>query len=532
MPAITQLPYSATYFFSSLIADYLADNASIKPFYHFRPDNQGIQQAIDYRKSFKTDRKALVDVLKRQYRDLPVMGIVQENMDALLDENTFTICTAHQPNLGTGYLYFAYKILHAVKLANDLNKQYPDKHFVPVYYIGSEDNDLDELGTFRYNGKKFVWDANGQTGAVGRMNTESLKPLLDDLFKILGPPGPHLEKLKEILHKAYINHENIADATQYLVHALFGQYGLVVLNPDEASLKQNFIPVMEDDLLQHTALPLAHTTGEQLIDAGYKSQAYPRSINLFYLKDDIRERIERSGEEWEVIGTNIKWNKEDLLDELHQHPERFSPNVILRGLYQETILPNIVFIGGGAEVAYWMQLYALFKHFNVYYPVVMLRQSVLWAGGKEAALRKKLDLSIEDIFQPETKLLKQFIRKNSSDDLSTKDETAFFEEQLGQLKIKAGKIDPTLKASTEAVLTKIRHQLQVLEKKMLRAEKRKMAVQVEQISKLKSALFPNESLQERYDNFMPFYLQHGQEFFDTILEAIDATGGKFLVIEE
>src|SRR5690606_36563786 len=102
---------------------------------------------------------------------LPSEPKAEEHLAVLAEPTTFTVCTAHQPNLATGYLYFVYKILHAIKLAEALNAAHPEHRFVPVYYMGSEDADLDELGTFRYVGKKFVWDAGGQKGAVGRMDT-------------------------------------------------------------------------------------------------------------------------------------------------------------------------------------------------------------------------------------------------------------------------------------------------------------------------------------------------------------------------
>ena len=532
MAKITHIPYADTHYFSALVTGYLADEPSLQPFYHYRPDAHGIHQAIEQRKQFKTDRKALVNVLQRQYQSLPEETAVSRNIALLAGSDTFTICTAHQPNLGTGYLYFIYKILHAIKLAKELSDTYPDLHFVPVYYIGSEDNDLDELGTFRYGGKKFVWDADGQTGAVGRMNTASLKVLLDELFTILGPPGEHLEALKDMLATAYLKHDTIATATQYLVHRLFGRYGLVVLDPDEAALKRNYIPVMEDDLLHHTANGIVEQAADELQKMGYKSQAFPRPVNLFYLKDNIRERIERRDDQWQVLGTNIYWDKEGLLAELHQHPERFSPNVILRGMYQETILPNVAFIGGGAEVAYWLQLKNLFDHYQVFYPAIVLRQSVTWVDTKAAALRKKLRLSVEDMFIPEAELIKRFIRSNSSHDCSTGFEQAGFAEILATLKEKAAVISPTLKASTEAVSAKIRYQLQVLEKKMLRAEKRNMTVQLDQVSRLKNQLFPNNGLQERVENFMSYFLMYGYTFFDELLEAIVPAQAAFLVVEE
>lgn len=532
MAKITHIPYADTHHFSALVNDYLSGMPDLQSFYSYRPDAAGVAAAIAARKDFKTDRATLVTVLQRQYQHLPEEAAVTDNIARLANEQTFTVCTAHQPNLGTGYLYFVYKILHAVKLAQTLSAQYPELHFVPVYYIGSEDNDLDELGTFRYGGKKFVWDAAGQTGAVGRMETASLKPLLDELFTLLGPPGDNLDTLKELLRTAYLEHPTIAGATQYLVHRLFGRYGLIALDPDEAALKRSFIPVMEDDLLQHTANGIVEETVAALQKTGHRSQAFPRPVNLFYLKDNIRERIEHHGDHWQVLGTGIRWTKEALLNELQEHPEHFSPNVILRGMYQETILPNVAFIGGGAEVAYWLQLGSLFRHYNVFYPAILLRQSVLWINGRGAMLRKKLGLEEAALFMPEAALIKRFVKAHATHDCSTGFEQAGFTEILTGLKEKATAITPTLKASTEAVLTKIRYQLQVLEKKMLRAEKRNMSVQIEQLSRLKSMLFPNNGLQERVENFMEYYLEYGPGFFDALLGAIAPLKPAFLIMEE
>jgi bacillithiol biosynthesis cysteine-adding enzyme BshC len=532
VPHATYLSYADTYRFSPLVLDYLAGREDLRAFYAHPPDVQGIAAAIETRKAFATDRLLLAATLRKQYAALPEEAAVQRNITLLEAESTFTICTAHQPNLGTGYLYFIYKILHAIRLADELKQNYPAYHFVPVYYIGSEDNDLSELGTFRYSNKKFVWDAGGQTGAVGRMATDTLKPLLAELFTLLGPPGPRLNKLRELLTTAYLGHSNIADATQYLVHAFFGKYGLVVLNPDDAGLKRTFIPVMQEDLLHHRALPAATATAGALHELGFKAQAFPRPVNLFYLKDNLRERIERRGNEWLVLNTDTKWNETSLLAELEAHPERFSPNVILRGLYQETILPNIAFIGGGAEVAYWLQLQQVFRNAGVPYPVVLLRQSVQWINARDAALRHKLGLGIDELFLPEATLIRGFVRRHSDKDLSTERESRIFSDQLNLLKEKAAAIDPTLKGSAEAVVAKIRYQLQLLEKKMLRAEKRRMHDALEGLARLNEHLFPKGGLQERVENFMGYYLIYGDSFFDALLAGIRPLGCEFLVLEE
>lgn len=526
------ISYADTHSFSPLVIDYLAGAAHLNDLISFPADASGLAKAMEARSGFTTNRKLLFNTLSRQYENLPQEAAVNENLRLLQAETTFTICTAHQPNLGTGYLYFIYKILHAIKLSQELKTLHPDKDFVPVYYIGSEDADLDELGTFRYGNKKFVWDAAGQTGAVGRMDTSSLKPLLNDLFQLLGPPGEHLDELKELLQNAYLHHPTIATATQYLVHRLFGKYGLVALDPDDAALKRTFIEVMKQDLLAHTSLPLVTSTIATLGEHGYKMQAYPRPINLFYLRDDIRERIERVENEWVVVNTSIRWNEAALLEELNSNPERFSPNVILRGLYQETILPNIAFIGGGAEVAYWLQLLPVFQAAAIPFPVIILRQSAMWISRQAAVLRKKTGLTITEIFMPEAELTSQFLNNSFGETINTQSEQQAFIKLLIQLKGKATALDSSLKGSTEAVMAKINHQLQVLEKKMMRAGKRKSATSIVQLTKLKTSLFPGGGLQERFDNFMEFYLQSGHAFFDLLLEHIHPLENSFLILED
>ncbi len=526
----TYIPYKDTGYFSHLVTDYLSNSETARPFFLYQPSAEGLSEAIADRAKYPINRKALVSVLNKQYTKLNKYDKVEANIALLADETTFTVCTAHQPNLLTGYLYFIYKILHAIKLAEELTTLHPGKNFVPVYYMGSEDNDLEELGTFRYEGEKYVWDGDEQTGAVGRMKTAGLKPLLDKLFKTFGPPGSNCDELQALLTTAYLKHDTIADATQYLVHELFGRYGLIVINPDEAELKASFIPVMKDELLKQEAYPIIAGQIEKL-GVHYKIQAHPRLINLFYLTNNVRERIEKKGDTWVVVNTATKWSEQELMDELSQHPERFSPNVMLRGLYQETILPNVAFIGGGAEVAYWLQLMTLFEHYHVFYPTILLRQSVLWIDHTQSQLRKQLLLSTEEIFKPEVQIVRDYVSANSTDAWQTNEETKAIETIFQGLRQKAVSLDPTLGSSAEAALAKMRRQLTTLEKKMLRAEKRKMQTQLLKITRLKNVLFPRNSLQERVENFSEYYLRYGSAFFDVLKEGIKPLADQFLVIE-
>ncbi len=523
------IPYKETGYFSRLVTDYLHGIANIKPFYNYDWTFEGLNKAIADRANYPVNRVVLTDALRRQYAGLEMHPKVEASLALLALDNTYTVCAAHQPNLLTGYLYFVYKILHAIKLADELNATHPDKQFVPVYYMGSEDNDIEELGVFKFRGEKFVWDGDGQAGAVGRMNTAGLKTILAQLFKLLGPPGPDCDRLMKMFTTAYLKHKTVGEATHYLVNELFGKYGLIVLNPDDAALKAQFIPVMEDELLHQHANPIIAKQINALSEH-YKIQAHPREINLFYLADQLRERIEQRDDKWVVLNSTIEWTKDEMLAELHAHPERFSPNVMLRGLYQETILPDVAFIGGGAEVAYWMQLNSLFAHYKVPFPVVYLRQSVMFIDAATQKLQKQLELSVTDIFMEEYELGREYIDRHSTAAWKTDTEIEAIAGIFHQLKAKAVAVDATLAPATEAALTKMKYQLSIMEKKMLRAEKKKEEVMMARIAKLKARLFPGNSLQERVDNFSELYLEYGDSFFDSIVEGIQPFEPKFLVI--
>lgn len=525
----TYLPYAATRGFSPLVYDYLNGDPRLDECYQFPIDQNGIKAAIRARQSVPCDRETLVAVLKKQYRQLPFSEKCDAQIEALRSPQTFTVTTAHQPNLATGYLYFIYKIMHAIRLSEELNEKFPDQRFVPVYYMGSEDNDIEELGTFWYEGKKYQWPGDGSTGAVGRMRTDSLIPLLHELLATMGPPGKHLEALTLLLQEAYLHHDTIAAATRYLVHQLFEQYGLLVLDPDDAALKRLFLPELTEELLSQNSLPLVMAGAEKLTD-GYKAQAYARPVNLFYLKDGIRERIEKDETGWTVLNTQIRWGKEALLAELKAHPERFSPNVILRPLFQEKILPDVAFIGGGSELAYWLQLKALFDAKKIFFPVVLLRQSVLILDKKARQLRQELNMDYPDLFLSLQEQENSYLDKQGVvSDLS--EEFAALKKAMLSIQAKAVRTAPELTYSAGAALSKIAYQVSVVEKKIRRAEKKKAEVAMRKIAKLRELVFPGGTLQERRENFMPCYLSYGDQFLEILHREIKPLTAEFLILE-
>ena len=526
------LSHDQTQRFSKAVLAFLNDAPALDEFRGLHTDAAGMAAAIKQRQAFPTDRKTLVEVLQDQYAGLEIAAGVAENIEVLSDEKTFTICTAHQPTLLTGAGYFVYKILHTVKLARHFAEAHPDYRFVPVFYIGSEDNDLDELGTFTYEGERYRWDAGGQGGAVGRMKTDTLKPLFETLFRKLGPPGPHLDSLKEIITTAYQKGETIASATSRLVNTLLGNYGVVVIDGDDPRLKVQLLPAMRADLFEQQPYELAKSQSERL-EAHFPAQAFPRPVNLFYLTANLRERIERKeNDEWVVLNTDISWNKQELEKELEAHPDRFSPNVVLRGLYQEIILPDVAFIGGGSEVAYWMQLRTLFQHFEVPFPLLVLRQSAQWLSTAQVEKMQQTGLSPAELFLPEAMLLAKRIEASGENRWTLETEKTELENLMQRVKSRAADLDTTLETATIAEAHRFQKRMTALEKKLYRAEKRRHAEWAGRLEKLQAALFPGGGLQERSQTFMEAYLKWGSAFMDAVLEYTLPFGEQFLWLEE
>jgi bacillithiol synthase len=532
MDCITQrLPYRQTGYFTNIVLDYVDHVDALKPFYNYPPTLQGIQKAIEARKKIITNREVLVRELKKQYASVETTDAVQKNIETLLSENTFTITTAHQPNIFTGPLYFIYKIIHIIKLADHLNSSLPPNKFVPVYYMGSEDADLDELGHTYVNGQKIKWETK-QSGAVGRMKVDKEFIKLITLIEGQLSIQPFGSEIINLIKDCYKENVSIQDATFKLVNALLGEYGLIVFIPDNAALKKQMIPVFEDDLLHQTAAGIVEKTSQRLGKL-YKIQVNPREINLFYLRDNIRERIVELNDEWRVMnGISIKFSKAGLLKELQEHPEQFSPNVVLRGLYQETILPNIIFTGGGGELSYWLQLKELFDHYKIPFPVLLLRNSFLIVEKKWQEKISKLGFAVEDFFLPERELLNRLVKRETDKRLKLNGTFSETEHLYDEIKKQASSIDTTLERHVEALKTQTVYRLHELEKKMLRAEKRKFSDQQRQIHTIKENLFPGDSLQERHDNFMPYYAKWGRQFIQKLYEQSLGLEQEFVVMNE
>lgn len=525
-----KIPYKQTGSFSRLVLDYLDDAELLKDFYNYRPDIEGFKKAAADRNNFPVNRNLLVEVLKNKYKDIEKSDKLKANIDALLSENTFTVCTAHQPNIFTGHLYFIYKILHAIKLSEELSALMPDNKFVPVYYMGTEDADLDELGEVHINGTKYQWQTE-QKGAVGRMMID--KNFIQIIDAIAGQLSSekHGGEIIDAVRNHYKEGTVLETATLHFVHSLFNKYGLVILLPDNAALKREFAEVVRTEVReQFSQKAVAKTVSA--FPGEYKVQAAGREINLFYLQDNIRERIEHVADGFIVANTKLKFSQEAFDQELQDHPERFSPNVILRPVFQEMILPNVAFIGGGGELAYWLELKNVFEKVHAFFPVLVLRNSLSIITKNTADIIKKLGFAPSDFFQTELRLTEILVKRETALQLDLKAEKEALKATYGNIKAGASAVDNTLTGHVHALRTQAMNRIEILEKKMLKAEKKKFEAQQRQIKKIKSVLCPGGVLQERSDNILEYIAHYGPGFIDTLYENSGGSEQSFTLLIE
>lgn len=523
------LPYSSISQLSKTDLAYATLEPALEPFYRYAPLPENFHKAIRDRAGVNTPRELLVHVLEEQYDALPDISPVRDQIKALLHADTYTVTTAHQPSLLLGPLYFIYKAITTINLAEAVQKE-TGKRIVPVFVLGSEDHDLEELNHIRLFNKTITWEPN-LGGSVGLMPAATLAPVLDELKPILGETE-NAQALWTIIERAYRQSATFADATQALLHALLGRFGLVVFNMSHPDLKRLFIPVMRAELTEQASNRLVSATIEQLHAKGFKTQAMPREINLFYISPGHRERIVLEDVMYKVLHLDKSFTREEILGELEAHPERFSPNVVLRPLYQEMILPNLAYVGGGGELAYWLERRAQFEHFGIPYPILVRRNSVLWVD-KDAIKRSlKFGFPIARYFDDTDALVRAYVEAQADAEVSLAAEIADLHRIFEHIAQKAVAIDPTLEKAVRADEVKTAGQLQQWESRLMRAEKQKHEVSINQLRALKEKLFPGNGLQERSDNFIPYYLKYGDRFLDELKANLDPFDNGFLLLED
>jgi bacillithiol biosynthesis cysteine-adding enzyme BshC len=522
------IPIAATKRFPALVVDHLEDAEGTRDLHAGRPDLEGLSTAARARSFDGTHRAVLVKALHRQYAGLGPGAAVAANLERLARPDALTVTTGHQLGLFGGPLYVPFKLLNTIRTARELEATL-GRPVVPIFWMATEDHDRAEIDHTWFGDHRLHWPG-AAAGAVGRLHLEGIGPVVEEAVAHLGA-GVHAADMAALLRACYRPEYTLAEATRRFVHALFGRFGLVILDGDDPDLKRLFVPVLRRELTEQVAHAAVSRTNAQLADR-YGAQAHVREINLFHLRPGHRSRIVAEGASFRALDGGPTWTREALLAEVEGHPEHFSPNVLLRPVYQETILPNVAYIGGAGELAYWLQLRGLFDDLKVPMPRLVLRNSAAFMGEKTLRRWHDLGLSLEDLFEPQGPLQARVAAARASFRTELSEERSRLSAFYNELLATATAADPTLRGSVEARRASAFHGLDRLERSLLRAARQREDVAVRHMQTAQDALFPGGVLQERRQNILPMLAASGTEQLEFLLDRLDPfTPGLTLFVE-
>lgn len=390
-----KIPFEKSTWFNDLFLEYTSNREKLQPFYTYEPNLEGLKLAAANKEMPQNNRSVLVKSLLEQYKAVDGFegSKVQENILKLGQPNVFTVTTGQQlhPFLGPQMVFN--KIEAAISVAQEYTNS-SDVEVVPVFWMASEDHDFEEIKKIQFFGKEFVWETE-QKGAVGRMKMDGLLLVIDEMieeFQRDQKVVDYLQGFREI----YAKHSTYAEATRELAFSLFEKEGLIAIDGDDESLKRMFAPYLSKEIQGNYAYEELKRTTDALKELGYKTILNPMQENLFLLEDGSREKLSKSME-----------------SSFAEFPEKLSPNVVLRPLYQEVILPNIAYFAGPSELCYWLQLKGVFDAHEVNYPVVLPRKFTLAMKKKDVSAILGIGMELEKLYEPEKKV-KNFVLESGS----------------------------------------------------------------------------------------------------------------------
>tara|TARA_B100000575_G_scaffold167040_1_gene133609 strand:+ start:176 stop:1768 length:1593 start_codon:yes stop_codon:yes gene_type:complete len=516
--------------YSDLVFDFLNENKALKNYYNSSFDIKNFKKQIEMKKSFSSSkRNVLVNELLSQYSDIKNKKVIK-NINLLTNESTFTVTTGHQLSILTGPIFFVYKIISVINTCVTLKKKYPKKNFIPVLWLATEDHDFEEISEVYFRGKKINYLTKAK-GSVGRIKLDDFSVFLDQILTFF-PANNLARRIKKIITSAYKDKFTLAQATRCLVNQLFGDKGLIVIDPDSHNLKKLFTSYMEDELINNTCHEFVNETIKSIkkvYSEKYIPQVNPREINLFHLNVNSRKRIIKKDSKY--ILSDKKVFQKEMLNELKEKPENFSPNVLMRPLYQEIILPNLCYIGGPSEISYWLQLKSLFDYHGVVFPVINPRASVLLLTQKMRRKINKYLINENEIFLKKIEFINLNIKKHSEIDINLDYLKDALRKQFKVLDDIVKVTDFSFLGAVDAQKKKQFNGIDKLEKRLLKAQKRKMSSIENDLMYIYNEINPGNIFQERKINFIDFYLHYGDTFFENLFSNIDLFEKKFLVLD-
>ncbi len=539
--ATTTVPYDKLRAFPRLFADYCTAHEKVASRYagNWQSTTDRIA-AADHAAAHVRDRQILVEVLLDQQEAWGLDAPTRRNIEALSDPETVAVVTGQQTTVLGGPLYTPLKVLTALMQADALAEE-TGRRVVPVFWLEGEDHDWEEMaGThilhrnevvpLRYDG--YALPDEGNLGAVGRLTAEErMAALIDQLDDHL-PPSDFKPQVMQAVRSSYAEGTRLENAFARLLRELFPESGLVFINPDDARLKQLTAPLFARELrAPKDSSRLVNEAGEEL-KASYHAQVHARSSNLFLLEDEGRYPIDLAEDGFRLRGTDRRFTEEELLDLLDTQPELFSPNVVLRPLMQDMLLPTALYVAGPGEVSYFAQYKAVYDWAGIPMPVLHPRISATLVEGKVAKVLDKYEIDPADLEAGVDQLFQRLVVREMEVDVDQVfgEVQAPIHQAINELKAPVETVDRTLGKSVEATRAAIVHELSSLKERVVRAEKRNQDELYAQLQKAHANLFPAGRPQERVISALYFLNKYSPALITQLGESLDPASDAHQVV--
>jgi bacillithiol synthase len=528
-----EIPFTELPEQSRLYTDYVSDFEKVRKYYSvsFSDDNELRSHFEKVAANINPRRSELVELLRSQNSRLNNSTEHPALLELLGRENAVCVVTGQQVGLFCGPLYTLFKTISAIKLAGELKERFPEFEFVPVFWLEGDDHDLEESNHIH------LLNASSEVVRVEAIftngETDNLKPLseirfdasVEQVFQQIDALLPVTEfkaALMQMLTSSYKEGETYTTAFAATLTRVLGKNTILFLDPFDTAAKRMLKPIFEKEFqsFPRTSEEVIRQSAE--LEEDYHVQVKPRVLNLFYLDEGNRRGLEPIGNGFSLRGTKRKLMPEQVRTILESRPESFSPNVVLRPICQDYILPTAAYVAGPGEIAYFAQLKGVYRHFNVEMPPLFPRASATIMEKRIAKVMEKYQLTLSDAFGDFESVMKKALAAASPENIPGEFEkiTARVREVIAGLDTLIERVDPTLKGTLDSTASRMLHHLQHLEEKTTAAYRRKNEQVLLQTKKFQQSLFPNREMQERVLNFTYFYNKYGEEFVEMLFREL------------
>ncbi len=524
-----------------LFIDYLEAPERLRDF--FEHDRRDGKTRLAQLSTWSTDRDAVASILLRQARRWNAPAAVEENIAALRRPATFAVVTGQQMGLFGGPLYTLYKALATVLYCREFKARFPAYDFVPVFWMELEDHDFDEIRRTKILAQSgeltpMVYDA--QVDHHVRRPVYQIHPsdevtaLIDRLVEAAGT-SDFTPSWSRALRDAYRPENSFSDAFARWMTTLLGEFGLILIDPSDPEFKTLAAPVFRREIDNARTLHAVLTeTSDALKKAGYHAQVETAGSNLFLLLDPPLETPfpHETTMKVRLDLTTVENHGDFLKSVLSREPRRFIPNVVLRPIVQDTLLPTFAYIGGPSEIAYFAQFLGVYRTFEMSSPLILARPFVTVVEKKIGKILDKFNLDLQRLMARSKTLVDDVVLSESPLPALFAEWRSTSTSAVENVQSALVRIDPSLKGASETALQRIEHAIQVLEGKATEAQKRQSEVNVRQIQKALDHLYPHERFQEREINVTYFLNKYGFEFIRHLERSIrlDTTGHQVIAI--